>query len=93
MNEPVTAGNGDAGQTLAPVRLLDGVREYCEEMDVEIRATTGMYRIGLPDESCPGYGRLVVKALNEGGYNSTEVDLLELLAWVKKNMPDVWSAV
>ena len=53
---------------------MEGVREYCEEMAVEL---------------VKGYGveRLVVRALNEAGCNATEVDLLDLLEWVAKNMP------
>jgi hypothetical protein len=51
--------------------VMEGVREYCEEMDV---------KLGKGDN-----GRLVIVALNEAGYNSTEVDLLDLLEWLKVN--------
>ena len=58
--------------------VMEGVREYCEGMNVKLRA----------DEN----GRLVIVALNEGGYNSTEVDLLDLLTWLETHeqqwMPD-----
>ena len=67
--------------------LMSGVTEYAEGYEVRLVETAGAY-VGLnkPNE---GAGRLVVKALNEAGYNCTEVDLLELLAWVKANRPDL----
>mgnify|MGYP003395665951 CR=1 FL=1 len=67
------------------IYLLDGVREYCEGLGVEIRRKA--------DEKRPGYAHLIVRAYNEAGYNFTEVDLLELLSWIKKNMPNMWSAL
>jgi predicted type IV restriction endonuclease len=54
---------------------MNGVSEYCEEMAV---------RLAITDN-----GRWVVRALNEGGYNSTEVDLFELLEWLRCNRPDL----
>ncbi len=54
------------------------IREYAEQMSVSV-------------EDCEG--RIVVKALNEGGYNCTQVDLLDLLSFVKNNMPDVWKDI
>jgi hypothetical protein len=50
--------------------VMEGVREYCEEMTVRLRKTNG---------------RLVIEARNEGGHNSTEVDLVDLLDWLKAN--------
>ena len=51
-----------------------GVAEYGEGMDVKL-----------------GYdkGRPVIVASNEGGYASTFVDLIQVLEWVRNNMPDV----
>jgi hypothetical protein len=46
-----------------------GVREYCEGMAVEL------WRDGQS-------GRLVIKAWNEAGHNSTEVDLCDLIHWL-----------
>ena len=57
-----------------------------EKMSVE---GAGTYTSGKPEPEWPGRGRLAIKALNEAGYNCTEVDLLELLAWVKANRPDL----
>jgi hypothetical protein len=52
--------------------IMQGVREYCEDMEVTLQ----MQYKGT---------RLVINARNEGGYNSTEVDLLDLLDWVRAN--------
>lgn len=57
----------------SPVTLT-GVREYCEEYPVTLRVNSG---------------RLVIVATNEGGHNSTEVDLRDLLNWLAKNKPEV----
>ncbi len=34
-------------------------------------------------------GRLVIRAFNEGGYNCTDVDLLDVIDWVKQNKPEL----
>lgn len=46
------------------------IREYCEGYAVQIEKHGG---------------RLVIKAWNEGHYNSTEVDLLDVLKWAKEH--------
>lgn len=69
--------------------LMEGVTEYSEGYEVRLVETTGVYLSGIPEHQCPGYGRLVIKASNESGYNCTEVDLLEMLAWLKSNRPDL----
>ena len=53
--------------------IMDGVFEACEGMDVS-----------LIDEN----GRTHSLALNEAGYNSTRVDLDQLLEWVAINQPE-----
>ena len=50
------------------------IREYTEEMSVSVEDYEG---------------RVVVKALNEGGYNYTLIDLLDLLSFVKREMPSL----
>jgi len=35
----------------------------------------------------------IVCARNEGGFNGTEVDLVELLRFVKKRLPEIWDSV
>lgn len=56
--------------------VMRGVEEYGEGDGVE-----------LDNER----GRLVVVAWNEGGHNSTAVDLEQLLEWVATNKPEVYS--
>jgi hypothetical protein len=67
--------------------LMGGVNEYAEGYGVRLVEAVGAY-VG-PGKPYEGAGRLAVRALNEGRHNCTEVDLLELLAWVKANRPDL----
>jgi len=55
-------------------KVMQGVTEYAEGMDVELR-----WEKGLP----------VIYAQNKAGYNCTMVDLVELLTWVKLNKPEL----
>jgi hypothetical protein len=59
--------------------IMKGVTEYCEGMDVELIQIFGY----------DATKRYVIKAMNECGYNHTEVDLLQLISWVKKNKPEL----
>lgn len=65
-----------------------GVREYGDEMPVTINRLTPAdakyYRAGQ---------ELVVRAINEGGHNATEVDLLQLLRFVRDNLPAAWNHI
>jgi hypothetical protein len=73
----VSVGRGErAGNAQYRTKAIvaTGVREYCEDYAVEF------------DES---YGRPVVLAFNEGGYNSTAVDLLDLIDWLRKHRPEL----
>jgi len=63
--------------------IMVGVQEYCEEMSVKLIQRIDELEDGI------GNGRWVIKALNEGGYNSTEVDVLQMIDWLKKNRPDL----
>ena len=56
--------------------IMQGVREYAEEYPV---------RLGLRD------GHHIVEATRESGYVGTAVDLQDLLAWVKSNLPHLWA--
>lgn len=56
--------------TIEKIEVLSGVREYCEEMAVEL------WRLEN--------GRLVVRAYNEAGHSGTEVDLLDLIEWLSR---------
>jgi len=55
-------------------KVMVGVREYNEEMNVKLT-----YEKERP----------VILAYNEAGYNNTQVDLIDLLAWVRDNMPEL----
>ena len=69
--------------------LMIGVTEYGEGDEVRLVETRGTYAGGVPEEERIGLGRLAIRALNEAGHNCTEVDLLEVLAWVKAHRPDL----
>jgi hypothetical protein len=56
---------------------MEGVTEYAEGLDVRLSVNKG---------------RFVVDATNEGGYSGTDVDLVQLLEWVSKNMPELQTA-
>ena len=58
---------------------MNEVTEYCEGRTVYL----------AQEET---NGRTVVRAVNEGGYNCTEVDIVQLLEWLKKNRPDLMGA-
>lgn len=54
--------------------IMEGVREYGEGMPVALEYHKN---------------RLTILALNDGGLDSTAVDLLDLLAWLRTNRPDL----
>jgi hypothetical protein len=58
--------------------IATDVTEYAEGYDVKVeeRETRGMKR-------------LVISATNEGGFNGTDVDLVQLIDWIKINMPEL----
>jgi hypothetical protein len=59
------------------ITTLREVREWKEDMPVELWVNRG--------------GRLVLRAYNEDGHNSTEIDVFDLLAWLKLgNVFDEW---
>jgi hypothetical protein len=62
---------------MTETRALDGVREYNEELPVDLVRS---------DEA---NGRLCIHAANEGGYNSTLVDLYDLIDWLILDSSDV----
>jgi hypothetical protein len=61
------------------VAVMEGVRNYDED-------TPFLSTKVLED----GSKRLTICAPTEGGYNCTDIDLLDLLDWVKKNRPELW---
>ena len=74
----------------------NNIKEYEEEMHVEITQLDperGERLKGvISEDSYRAHidKRWVVVAYNEGGYNGTAVDLVELLTYVKENMPEIW---
>lgn len=56
---------------------MAGVREYAEGYPVELRV--------IP--AGDGAGRLALAARNEGGCNGTDVDLVDLIGWLRDNRP------
>jgi hypothetical protein len=56
-------------------REMGDVREYCERILVFLKTHKE--------------GREIIEALNEGGYNGVEIDLLDLLEWIKKHRPEL----
>lgn len=60
---------------------MDGVTEYAEGYIVVL---------GIEEAKNTKRGdRPVITAINEGGFNSTSVDVIELLTWIVKNRPDL----
>jgi hypothetical protein len=54
--------------------VMSGVREYSDGHLVELREYDG---------------RDVVLAWNQGAHDCTQVDLLDLIAWIRKNKPEI----
>ena len=75
------------------------IHEYAEEMPVVIEKLNPengeRYKNVQTTRSTDGYMKssYVITALNEAGHNCTQVDLLDLLSFVKNNMPDVWKDI
>ena len=72
------------------------IKEYEEEMTVEVKQLDPErdkhYKGVISEITYQAHinKRWVVIAYNEGGYNRTAVDLVELLAYVKENIPEIW---
>lgn len=63
--------DGQAGAIIeTQIATLATVREWVEDMPVELWVNRG--------------GRLVLRAYNECGHNSTEIDVFDLLDWLKR---------
>lgn len=56
------------------MNIMHGVDEYAEGRPVQLEMRQG---------------RLAVLAINQGGFDGTSVDLLQLIAWVRENMPEL----
>jgi hypothetical protein len=73
---------------------MDGVREYCEQYPVELELVPpsheGMPEYGPPAAEGP---RWCVLARNEGSCNSTRVDLIDLIAWLRANRSELITSI
>ena len=69
--------------------VMQGVTEHNEQLEVCLKLSDGTVTYGVEPDEWPGRGRLVVEAQCEGGMATTEVDLLQLIAWLKANRPDL----
>lgn len=67
--------NGKGFNTVNTEIKMEGVREYAEGYDVFLYNTPN--------------NRTTIQAFNEGGYNSTTVDLLDVLEWCGKHCPNL----
>ena len=72
--------------------VMEGVEEYAEGHEVSLTTTSGKYPSTLCSgevtvEEREGFGREVIRAWNEAGFNSTQVDLEHVLEWVAINRP------
>ena len=84
-NEP----GRNANVTDTKTQEMSGVREYCEQYPVALVLVS-------PDSKMPEYGpsptegpRWCVRALNASGEDSTSVDLLDLIRWLRAHRPDL----
>lgn len=63
--------------------IMEGVTEYLNDEAVELVLHKGEIVNGVP------YDRWVVFAKGDGWSGETQVDVLELVDWLKKNRPDL----
>lgn len=94
-------GDGDGeGEEGGDVSMSD-VREYSEEYPVQLSTRASSYF--SPDALGPGHPggqvaikdgpRWVVRGRNEGGYNVTEIDLIDLLRWLSRHRGDMLASL
>lgn len=60
--------------------MKTNIREYNEEMNVEL---------DLHEKNA----RHILRAYNEAGFNSVQLDLMDILIFVKKKLPHLWGTV
>ncbi|HUW08737.1 MAG TPA: hypothetical protein VM537_03365 [Anaerolineae bacterium] len=71
--------------------VMEGVREYAEDFEVKLAEADGPTHQygGAEQRDSSGFPRAVIEATNEGGCNGTQVDLLDLIAWLKAHKPEL----
>lgn len=62
--------------SIANNRRIEGVREYSEEMPVEIADTVHSEYTNAPS------GKKVIVAYNEAGHNCVQIDFEDLKKWI-----------
>ena len=72
----------------AKQKQLDEKQEYKDKGWIKTEEINE-YREGYPVEIIEEEGRTVIVATNEGGYNSTAVDLENLLIYLQKYKPEL----
>ena len=78
-------------------QILDDMWEQYRNISLNKKASriiavmndVSVYSDDYAPKLCEDNGRLTIVATNEGGYNSTSVDLLDLISWIKENIPDL----
>ena len=66
--------------------ITEDIREYSDDFPVQIYKTDDYKTDDLKR-------RIVVAATNEGGHYGTQIDLIDLLEYVYKNMPNLWKSI
>ena len=62
---------------------IEEIREYGDGSPIELDTELPSRYNQLTEQ------RIIVRAYNECGHCCTEIDLLDLIAWIKKNKPNL----
>lgn len=76
----------------APIILREDIREYCEGYAVEVTKIDADASVASAADlgaHPPNGMRWIVRAFNEGHHNSTEIDLVDLLTWLRRHRPEL----
>lgn len=65
------------------ITKMKGVAEYAEGFDVEL--IERRYQIAARTNRTV----LILRAYNEGGHNCVEIDLIDIVLWIKENRPEL----
>jgi hypothetical protein len=83
--------------TLHTGPTLNTVHEYSDDKSVRLVLSQGRRSNDRPIEEWCGHGKVVVEAIDPTTgntyHNGTQVDLIELLTWVHKNLPGIWREI
>ena len=70
-------------------RCAPTIGEYSEGLTVEIDCITLTDRDSTQRGHPIGSRRWVVRAFNEAGFNQTNVDIVDLVEWLRENKPEL----